>query len=183
MKKIDATRAILFALFFVGGFSTLHAQKVETLPIGVTARLANQLSVTKVADVDFGGIFIPVSASATASFDNKGIVTITNGTTTLYNTELQRLGEFYITADKTSQYAITYPNQADLTLKDDVGTLTYTPLLYDNSGAEIASSSTVKYNVGSEQYKIYKIGGSLLIPGDAKSGLYNGTVNINITWE
>lgn len=183
MKKINVFKKAFFALIFVGSFSALYAQKVETLPVGVTARLATQLSVTKVADVDFGGIFIPVSASATATFDNKGVVSITNGTTTLYNTELQRLGEFYITADKTSQYAITYPNQAELALKDGVGTLNYTPLLYDNSGAEIASSASVKYTVGSEQYKVYKIGGSLLIPGDAKAGLYNGVVNITITWE
>lgn len=183
MKTLNVGRIILIVLISVGAFSTMHAQKVETLPVGVTARLANQLSITKVADVDFGGIFIPVTASATATFDNKGAVSITSGTTTLYNTELQRLGEFYITADKSSQFAITYPNQVELALKDDVGTLNYTPLLYDNSGAEVASSSSVKYTVGSEQYKIYKIGGSLVIPGTSNPGLYNGTVNITVTWE
>lgn len=183
MKKIDATRAILFALFFVGGFSTLHAQSVETLPIGVTARLANQLSVTKVSDVDFGGIFIPITGSATASFDNNGVVSITNGTTTLYSTELQKLGEFYVTADRASQFAITYPTTANLTIKDGVEVLTYTPLLYDKAGVEVASSSTVKYNVGTDQNETYKVGGSLVIPEDAKAGLYNGVVNISVTWE
>lgn len=65
------------------GLSVVHAQKVETQSIGVTDRLANQLSITKISNVDFGGIFVTITASAIATMDKAGIVTISNGTTAL----------------------------------------------------------------------------------------------------
>lgn len=184
MKKSLKLFVATFAMVMGGlGLSSVHAQKVETATFGVTARLANQLSITKVSDVDFGGIFIPVTASATVTMDNKGAVTVTNGTTSLYSTELQRVGSFYITADKTSTYTIQYPNVVELALSGGGSKLNYTPILYDNKGTVVASSAATEYTVGEEQYKLYAIAGTLLIPNTALSGIHTGTVDMTITWQ
>lgn len=184
MKKSLKLFVATFAMVMGGlGLSSVHAQKVETATFGVTARLASQLSVTKVSDVDFGGIFIPASASATVSMDKAGTVTVTNGTTSLYSTELQRAGSFYITADKTSTFTIQYPNVVELALAGGASKLNYTPVLYDNAGTTIPSSASTEYTVGQEQYKLYAIGGTLVIPNTALAGTHTGTVDMTITWQ
>lgn len=184
MKKVLNVIVAASAVIFGGlGLNSAHAQKVETVSIGVTARLANQLSITKVSDVDFGGIFIPVTASATASMDKAGAVTIKSGTTTLYSTELQRAGSFYVTADKTSTYTIQYPNVVELALADASSKLNYTPSLFNNAGTVIPSSASTEYTVGEEQYKLYYVGGDLVIPNSAKSGIHTGTFDVTITWQ
>lgn len=185
MKKSLKLFVAAFAMVMGGlGLSSVHAQKVETATFGVTARLANQLSVTKVSDVDFGGIFVPVTASATVSLDDKGTVTVTNGTTSLYSTELQRSGSFYITADKAATYTIQYPNVVELALSGGgVSKLNYTPVLYDNTGTIVTSSASTQHTVGSDQYKLYAIGGTLVIPNTALAGIHTGTVDMTITWQ
>lgn len=185
MKKELKTIVAAVALLLGGtGLSVVHAQKVETQSIGVTARLANQLSITKVSDVDFGGIFVPVTASATATMDKAGTVTITNGTTTLYSTELQRAGSFYITADKAATYTLQYPNVVELALTGGgTSKLNYTPALYDKAGTLVPSSAATEHQVGEDQYKLYSIGGNLVIPNTALAGIHTGTFDLTVTWQ
>lgn len=167
----------------MGGLGSANAQKVENASFGVTARLANQLSITKQSDIDFGGIFVPVTASATASMDKSGNVTITDGTTSLYSPELQRAGGFYITADKAATYTIQYPNVVELSLSGGTSKLNYTPTLFNNAGTIIPSSASTEYSVGEEQYKLYSIGGTLVIPNTALSGIHTGTFDLTVTWQ
>lgn len=184
MKKELKTIVVAVVLLIGGtGLSVVYAQKVETQSFGVTARLANQLSITKQSDVDFGGIFIPVTASATATMDKSGTVTITNGTTTLYSTELQRAGSFYITADKAATYTLQYPNVVELSLSGETSKLNYTPALYDKTGTLISSSAATEHQVGEDQYKLYSIGGNLVIPNTALSGIHTGTFDLTVTWQ
>lgn len=184
MKKELKTIVAALALILGGtGLSVVYAQKVETQSFGVTARLANQLSITKQSDVDFGGIFVPVTASATATMDKAGSVSITNGTTTLYSTELQRAGSFYITADKAATYTLQYPNVVELALADKSSKLNYTPVLYNKAGTVVPSSAATEYQVGDEQYKLYSIGGDLVIPNTAGSGIHTGTFDLTVTWQ
>lgn len=184
MKKELKTIVAAVALLLGGtGLSVVYAQKVETQSIGVTARLANQLSITKVSDVDFGGIFVPVTASATATMDKAGTVTVTSGTTTLYSTELQRAGSFYITADKAATYTLQYPNVVELALSGGNSKLNYTPALYNNAGTLVPSSAATEYQVGEEQYKLYSIGGDLIIPNTALAGIHTGTFDLTVTWQ
>ncbi|MDD3037382.1 DUF4402 domain-containing protein [Bacteroides sp.] len=184
MKKELMTIVVAIAFLLGGaGMSVVYAQKVESQSFGVTARLANQLSITKQSDVDFGGIFIPVTASATATMDKAGTVTISNGTTTLYSTELQRAGSFYITADKAATYTLQYPNVVELTLPSGDSKLNYTPKLFNKAGDVIPSSTSTEYQVGEEQYKLYSIGGDLVIPNTALSGIHTGTFDLTVTWQ
>lgn len=179
-------KAFILAFAFLAGgigLSSVNAQKVETGSFGVTARLANQLSITKQSDVDFGGIFIPITASATVAMDKGGVVTVTSGTTSLYNTELQKAGGFYITADKSSTYTIQYPNVVELALNDGSSKLNYTPTLYNNSGTVVPSSASTEYSVGQEEYRLYSIGGNLVIPNTAKSGIHTGNFDVTVTWQ
>lgn len=184
MKKELKTIVVALALLLGGtGLSVVYAQKVETQSFGVTARLANQLSITKQSDVDFGGIFVPITASATATMDKAGTVTITNGTTSLFSTELQRAGSFYITADKAATYTLQYPNAVELSLSGGNSKLNYSPVLYNNAGTVVPSSAATEYQVGEEQYKLYSIGGTLLIPNTAQSGIHTGTFDLTVTWQ
>lgn len=184
MKKELKTIVAAMALLLGGtGLSVVHAQKVETQSFGVTARLANQLSITKQSDVDFGGIFVPITASATATMDKAGRVIISNGTTSLYSTELQRAGSFYITADKTSTYTLQYPNVVELTTTGGKSKLNYTPVLYNKAGTVVPSSASTEHQVGDEQFKTYTIGGDLVIPNTALAGIHTGTFDLTVTWQ
>ncbi|MGL4491484.1 MAG: hypothetical protein ACRCT5_01430, partial [Tannerellaceae bacterium] len=62
---------VMMVLFSTIGIGTTYAQIVSTQDIGVTARLAKQLTITKQSDVDFGGIFIPTTATAVVTLDNQ----------------------------------------------------------------------------------------------------------------
>lgn len=186
MKKMNLKQMLVAVVVMaLGGLgvSTMDAQKIETLPVGVTARLASQLSVTKVYDVDFGGIFIPLTATANVRMDFKGDVTLQSGTTSFYSEELRQQGQFYVTADKAASFSIQYPNLVDLVNATKDSQLSYTPAVFDIAGVSIPSSSTTKYSVDKETYKVFNIGGDLAISSASKSGLYHGTFDVTITWE
>jgi hypothetical protein len=186
MKKLNLKGMLAaIAIVALGGFGTqtVEAQKVETLNVGVKARLANQLTVTKVSDVDFGGIFIPLSTTATVTLDHTNNVTLTSGTTSFYSTDLRRSGQFYVTADKTSTFTIQYPLAVDLFNDTKESKLTYNPAFFDADGTAVASSSETEYNISNETYKTYYIGGLLEVASANTSGEYNGDFNVSITWK
>ncbi|MGL4325848.1 MAG: DUF4402 domain-containing protein [Tannerellaceae bacterium] len=174
---------VMMVLFSTIGIGTTYAQIVSTQDIGVTARLAKQLTITKQSDVDFGGIFIPTTATAVVTLDNQNNVTITSGTTNLFSTELQKSGAFYITADPSATYTIQYPQNVRLALSDGTSALNYQPQLFNQAGNLIASSASTQYTVSVGQYHPYKIGGQLAIPNTAKSGTHTGTFDITVTWQ
>lgn len=174
---------VLMVLFSAIGIGVVKAQTVSTQDIGVTARLAKQLSITKQSDVDFGGIFIPTAATAVVTLDNQNTVTVTSGTTNLYSTELQQSGAFYITADPSATYTIQYPASVNLALTDGTSVLSYQPQLFNQAGNTVASSASTQYTVTLGQYHSYKIGGQLTIPTTAKSGTHTGTFDVTVTWQ
>lgn len=167
---------------------TANAQEKIITNVGAKVILADQLSVYKASDVDFGGVFIPKSASATATMDYLGNVSITAGTTGLFNTNSQKHGVLYVSANQTAAFTIEYPATADLT--SGANTVVYTPALYSKTGTPIPSSSTVEYNVetdevgdGSAFSKIVNVAGSIAVPATAKLGLYAGNIDVTVTWK
>lgn len=187
MKKILLKSLICAGLLGCFTFAA-NAQNSLVQSVGVTARLADQMSVTKLSDVDFGGIFIPKNGSdVTVSMDYTGIVSVSAGNTALYDLNLQRQGQIMVSADQAATFAVTYPATVQLTNTAAAGgTLTYTPLLYDNAGVLMASDISTIFNVadmGNGLFgKVMNIAGTLAVPQTAKPGLYNGTVDVTITW-
>ncbi len=150
--------------------------------------LANQLTVTKAFDVDFGGIFIPIDADATASLDYQGKVTITRGDTGLFATTSQQQGVLTVAANEEATFSIQYPATANLTSGNN--TIVYTPKLYNKTGSLIPSSSTTTYNIdtdedgdGSAFSKIINIGGDLVVPFEGFPGTYLGNIDVTVTWQ
>lgn len=174
---------VAIAIVALGGLNTVEAQKTENLNIGVKARLANQLTVTKVSDVDFGGIFIPLTATAVVALNHTNDVTLKSGNTSFYSTDLRKSGQFYVTADKTSTFTIIYPAAVDLFNDTKDSKLTYTPILYNTAGTAVLSSADKEYSVTNETYKTYYIGGDLAIASANVSGEYNGDFNVSIIWK
>ena len=184
MKKMNFKGMLVaIAIVALGGLNTVEAQRIETLNVGVTARLANQLTVTKVSDVDFGGIFIPLTATANIRMNYQGNVAVQAGNTTLYSTELQQRGHFYVTADKDASFSVQYPIRVDLNHSETDAKLVYTPAIFDIDGNDVVSSSTTKYAVNQESYKVFYIGGDLAVANTNQSGLYHGTFDVSITWQ
>lgn len=184
MKKMNFKGMLVaVAIVALGGLNTVEAQQAESLNVGVKARLAQQLTVTKVSDVDFGGIFIPLTATATVTLDHQNDVTLTSGTTTFYSTDLRKSGQFYVTADRAATFTIQYPSTVELSNVAGDATLTYTPAFFDAAGAPVLSSAETEYNLTSETYKTYYIGGLLAIAAGNTSGEYNGDFNVSITWK
>ena len=174
---------VAVAMVALGGLNTVEAQQTENLNVGVKARLAEQLTVTKVSDVDFGGIFVPLTATATVTLDHQNDVTLTSGTTTFYSTDLRKSGQFYVTADRAATFTIQFPGTVDLLNITGDSQLTYTPAFFDAAGAPVLSSAATEYNITDETYKTYYIGGLLAIGSANASGEYNGDFNVSITWK
>ena len=184
MKKMNFKGMLVaVAMIALGGLNTVEAQQTENLNVGVKARLAQQLTVTKVADVDFGGIFIPLTATATVTLDHQNDVTLTSGTTSFYSTDLRKSGQFYVTADRAAAFTIQYPTTVELVNATGESNLTYTPAFFDAAGAPVLSSAETTYNITNETYKTYYIGGLLAITATNASGEYNGDFNVSITWQ
>lgn len=187
MKKITIKSLVIggcLAMFAI----SVQAQTPIVTPVGVTARLANQLMVTKVTDVDFGGIFIPKTNPVVVSMDYTGLVSVTSGTTSLYSTNLQKQGQLRIDADRTATFTVEYP--ATVNLSYLTNNLVYTPKLYSITGTAMTSSNTTSYDinadeagVGSGFNKILNVAGDLAIPETSVPGTYTGTVNVTVTWQ
>lgn len=165
----------------------ISANAQITTNVGVTALLADQMSVTKLTDVHFGGIFIPTDAAVVATMDYMGVVSITTGTTSLYSTNLQKQGVLSLHANKTTTFTVEYPATANLTSGNN--TLIYTPLLYTKTGTLIPSSNSTKYNLDSDEVgdgssfsRLINIAGTLAIPQDAYAGIYTGSIDVVVTW-
>lgn len=163
----------------------LYAQTPIITPVGVTARLADQLIVTKTSDVDFGGIFIPKVGDVVATMDYTGKVTITSGTTSLYMTNLQHQGQLKVEADQSATFTVDYP--ANVTLNSGANILTYNPALFEADGTAIAMGNAKNYSttLGADQVNSFliNVAGDLAVPGVAKPGIYIGAVNVTVTWE
>lgn len=187
MKKFIFTSLMSVAALFVFAVSASAQEKVVT-NVGVKVILAGQLSVYKASDVNFGGVFIPKGAKATATMDYMGNVSITDGITGLFNTNDQKQGVLYVSANKTSAFTIEYPATADLI--SGANKIVYTPALYSKTGTAIPSSSTVEYNVetdevgdGSAFSKVVNVAGAIEIPTTALLGLYAGNIDVTVTWK
>lgn len=188
MKK-SLLKMTLAVLMMAGGFMSLNAQQVSTGTVGVTARLSKQMVVSKLTDVDFGGIFIPRTGTATATMDHSGVVAISAGTTALYSTSLQHNGMIRVDADANTTFTVTYP--ATVSLNGMLGgSLVYTPALYTYQGVAAPSSSVTTYSMlGSNDAndgtinKMFKVAGSVDVPSTAVSDTYIGNFDVTYTWQ
>lgn len=180
----------LFKMLFVSvalmGAGSLMAQEVATATVGVTARLSKQMVVTKLTDVDFGGIFIPRTTTAVATMDYQGAVTATN--TSLYSTNLQKNGMIRVDADANATFAVTYPATVDLNGALG-GVLVYTPALFDNLGVSVPSSSSTTYDMlGKDDAndgtinRMFRVAGAVSVPTTATTDTYIGNLNVTYTW-
>lgn len=184
MKKITL-RSLSLAVIATLAASGLYAQTPIVTPLGVTARLADQLTVTKTSDIDFGGIFIPTSADVVVTMDYKGVVTVTTGTTSLYSTNLQKRGQLKVEADQASTFTIDYPTSVNI--NNGSNTLLYTPQLYEVDGTAIARLNAKNYSAnqsgGENQGFEIEVAGTLGVPAVAIPGIYTGAVNVTVTWQ
>lgn len=167
-----------------------NAQTPISTNVGVTARLATQLTVTKVTDVDFGGIFIPQATDVVATMDYNGGVTITTGSTALFATNLQQAGSLRVDSQRAAAFTVQYP--ATVELINGAYKLVYTPALYTNAGVSIPSSASTSYDVNTDEVgdtggmgynKLLKVAGTLAVATTANSGTYTGTVAVTVTWQ
>lgn len=180
------------SLMMLGLFMSIamlgNAQTVLNQNVGVTALLANQLTVTKVTDVHFGGIFVPKTVDVVATMDYTGAVTITTGTTSLFSTNLQRRGQLRVDAEQEATFTVQYP--ATVNILNGAEVLVYTPALYDKDGVAMPSDVAANYSVNTKEdaggainNKLVNVAGTLGVPVAATSGTYTGNFNVTFTWQ
>lgn len=172
------------AMFSLGAYAQIKPQPT-TLPINVGVELSDYVNVSKVADVYFGGVYIPESADVTVTMDKTGLVKVTSGTTTLYNQVSQRMGQIKIAAGETD-FNLTAPSTINLKNHsvqegETVPDLVYTPSFFDMAGNTIDMSAS-KYLFDEAVYSTITIGGNLVVPADAFRGQYSGVMNVTISW-
>lgn len=187
MKK-NVFKSLMMLGLFMSIAMLGNAQNVLNKNVGVTAILANQLTVTKVTDVHFGGIFIPKSADVVATMDYLGAVTITTGTTSLFSTNLQKRGQLRVDAEQVATFTVQYP--ATVNIANGANMLVYTPKLYDKNGVSMPSSSSTSYTVntqedagGATNNKLVNIAGTLAIATASIPGTYTGNFDVTFTWQ
>lgn len=171
MKKYVLSFAI--ALVSVVAFGQTNQTDV---PMNASIELADLVSATKVTDVNFGGAYIPVNGTASVAMDGKGVVTPTS--TTLYDQTKQALGAINVVAPAESkvQFALSSPTVTltDALIDPDESvatTLTYTPILYDASGAAINLSAPA-HDFDDVNHGTIYVGGSVAIPSSSYTTLY-----------
>lgn len=183
IKTLGLSACMLVAAFAVNAQGTaIHT------PVGVTARLSDQVTVTKVSDVDFGGIFIPKTDAATITMDNKGVVTVGSAATTLYSTNLQTKGQVKVEGNDQASFKVTYATTLNLQYNSQV--LAYTPVLYEADGTVIAATGDKSFDIPTkaegaleDPNVLIDVAGSLVVPTTALSGTYKGTLDVVVTWE
>lgn len=184
MKKIVLCCAI--TLFSFGVYAQIIPQPT-TLPIQVGIELADMAKVSKLEDVYFGGAYIPENTDVTLTMDNRGVVRISGGSTTLYNQLHHTLGRISIAANKEASFKITAPESVNLKNQEShagdvqVPDLVYRPVFFDLSGSAI-DVTTAKQGFDSSLYGTIRIGGSLVVPRTSYRGMYAGTMNITVSW-
>lgn len=174
--------AVLFA--FGGlGLTSIHAQgdRTASAHLSVTIRTADKLAIEQTTNLDFGGVFLDKLNPSTVSMDKAGVVTSSNAL--LYDTDLQEMGGFKVMADVGFPYSLNFPTSLNLLLGGNVAdNLVYTTAVYDPSGALVTPSTTVRRAMitTSDQFGV---AGSVLVPADAKVGLYTANLDITIVWD
>lgn len=187
MKK-NVFKSLMMLGLFMSIAMLGNAQNVLNKNVGVTAILANQLTVTKVSDVHFGGIFIPKSADVVATMDYLGVVTITTGTTSLFSTNLQKRGQLRVDAEQVATFTVQYP--ATVNIANGANMLVYTPKLYDKNGVSMPTSSSTSYTVntqedagGATNNKLVNVAGTLAVATTSVPGTYTGNFDVTFTWQ
>lgn len=172
--------AIIFA--FGGlGLTTMYAQQNASASLSVTIRTADQLAVEQTNNLDFGGIFLDKLNPSTVSMDRTGVVTTNNGL--LYDLDLQQLGGFKVMADAGFPYSLNFPTSLDLLLGGNAADkLVYTTAVYDPAGTAVTPSTTARRNMVTTSDQ-FAVAGSVLVPADAKVGLYTANLDITVIWD
>lgn len=178
---------VLIAVIFTGLAFTSYAQKTNksATNVGVTVRLGDQLTVRKVADVDFGGILIPVNGTdVTATMDRSGAVTAPG--TTLYGEDLRHAGQLRIDTNLTTKFDVIYAKTVNLVRDGHSIPIVYTPTMFQEDGTPIAFEGEDNIEITADQMKdgyFVDIAGSIEIPGGSASGTYTGVLDVTVMWE
>lgn len=184
MKKL--LLLVVASMMSIGVYAQVKPQPT-TLPINIGAELADNITVTKVSDVYFGGIYIPKTADVVVTMDPTGLVRVSSGTTTLYNQSSQRLGSIKIDATENDTFKITAPSTVNLALQspgvgqEGAEPLVYTPTFYgmDNQALDLTAASLTYARAN---HSLISVAGTLAVKTTSYRGTYSGTMNVTVTW-
>ena len=162
MQDKKYSLVVLFILFFATG--SLFAQISDQAEADVTITLQKGLSITAGGDLDFGEQVILSSDENISASSPVNIL---------------------VTGEPSKAVDFTFPTTVSLT--GSGGSLTFTTLLEETGATTSHTSGSVVSNSASETIAgdgtlNLWLGGSILVPSSANSGLYTGTFNITVAY-
>lgn len=170
---------------------------------GVIARITEYSEIIKSADVNFGGIMIPLTGETVVHLNHANVVSLVSGSSLLYNVYDWRTGVLNVMSDQYTSYHIEYVGSMYL-IGSKSGELLYNPMIYTADGTYIPSgtngsvpdggSSTAPgsggFNpIGGVDNNLFSgkgqflVGGNLTIPYTAIPDIYYSTLDVNFIFQ
>lgn len=167
MKKTLIGAAIVAAIAFTGA---ANAQSTASATFNVGARIVSPISITKIADMNFGDV-VPSSSAGTVVLTTAGARSVTGGAS-LGLTGATSAATFTVNGQANYTYAITLPSAANISdgasHTMSVGTFTSSP------------SSTGTLDAGGSQ--ALALGATLNVGASQVPGTYSGSFSVTVAY-
>lgn len=168
MKRLALVALASTAAFAAGTSATTSAT--------ASVKIRKAITLTKTADLNFGGIVISASGTAadTAVLSPANVLTDpgTNGTI-VGNFNTTSAATFTVSGTKNATYAVTLPSGATSLAGSNGGTLNV---------SSFTSSSTGAGNLGAGGTDTLSVGATLTIPQTTTDGDYTGSFSVTVAY-
>lgn len=155
--------------------SAFAATSATAAPVGAStpatakAQIVKPLTLTKVQDLDFGTILLPVvPAAATVTVSSAGVATCTGGTTCAGS---PKQAIFNLTGTN-NQVVRIFSAATNLTNANDSTTIVFTP----------APPATVTMPNSGNTGANFNVGGAIAITTTTTDGVYTGNMNVTVDY-
>lgn len=174
LKRKIAISLTASTVFAVSGFSS--SVLAATAATSASVDIVQAISVTKVADPDFG-VVIPTATAGTVVLSPDGSVVATNVS---HQAGTEVVGSFTVSGTNNQAYVITDPGTIILSGTLDVDTWTVTNANGDCANIDIASCSPSLSGTGGDTLSL---GGTLNVPASQAQGQYTTNFSLEVLYQ
>lgn len=135
------------------------------------------LTVTSVANMDFGTIIRPATGTGTATISNAGALTVADGAVALPSAAVPQAAQFRIDGEGGQAVSLVIP--ATFTLNSNANALTITT---SNDLVGLPTAQALSGALGTAGQLLVNVGGTVAIPAATPTGLYTGTLTVSASY-
>lgn len=169
--KVAAGLGAVSAL--TGLASTAYAQNSASATATGSATIVQSISISKTADLGFGTIVKPTTATSTITVSNSGTRTITGGNAVAANGTGVSAASFTVQGEGGSAISVTVPTSFNMTSGTNSLVVTTT-----NTG----TTGNLSGSIGTQGSFVVGVGGSFPLATSTASGAYSGSLVVSVAY-